>query len=93
MNERTRKAIVWTAGAAALVAGTECAIDYGENKTQQSVIERRSDVEFYEDGSGHQLVNGQIVKTFDEDTFVWDCASHGNRICGGITPTTTEGGR
>lgn len=39
-------------------------------------------VETYEDGSGRQYVNGEVVRHFPADTFVWDCRYMGNRTCG-----------
>jgi hypothetical protein len=40
-------------------------------------------VVIYEDGSGVQYSpNGQELRTFDEGTFVWECSTMGNRICG-----------
>ena len=41
-----------------------------------------SDVVFYEDGSGVQYLDGEQLRVFPEDTFVWDCEQMGNRRCG-----------
>lgn len=42
----------------------------------------RPPVVIYEDGSGIQYVGDREVRTFPEGTFVWDCQTMGNRICG-----------
>lgn len=42
------------------------------------------DLVVYEDGSGvEHLPNGQEV-VYDSGTFVWDCATMGNSVCGDI---------
>lgn len=35
-----------------------------------------------EDGSGTEYLGNIEVRTFGVDTFVWDCATMGNRWCG-----------
>lgn len=56
---------------------------------QESKVDNGSTrVEVYEDGSGVQYINGMEVRTFPSDTFVWDCANMGNRICGPTLPVT-----
>lgn len=39
-------------------------------------------VVIYEDGSGVQYDGNTEVRTFPADTFVWDCHTMGNRVCG-----------
>lgn len=53
-----------------------------ENTPVQNVVT-------YEDGSGVQYDGDREVRTFPADTFVWDCATMGNRVCGPL-PVTPE---
>lgn len=43
----------------------------------------KPDLVRYEDGSGVLYIGNQEVATYPADTFVWHCATMGNRVCGG----------
>lgn len=52
--------------------------------TGQTPVQRHNsgDIVVEEDGSGVQYHGDTEVRTFPEDTFVWDCTTMGNRRCG-----------
>ena len=42
------------------------------------------EVQIFEDGSGILWEGTVQVLTYDEGTFVWDCDTMGNRVCGDV---------
>lgn len=68
-------------GAVTMLGGTQ-ALPNAEENTPTYNSPATQDVVIYEDGSGVQYDGDQEVKTFPEGTFVWNCHTMGNRICG-----------